>query len=65
MLEILFSKFSQLEEANSQFSLREKGYILEKTRLISLELSKLKATIMKSKINYEDRSTLLSNIKPF
>lgn len=39
--------------------------ILEKTRLLSMEFSKLKVFIMKSKINYDDRTKIMNNLKPF
>lgn len=46
-------------------SLKEKGIILEKTRLLSMEFSKMKASIMKSKIGYDYRTKILGSLRPF
>lgn len=49
---------------NSSLVVKEKGLILEKTRLSSMELSKLKVNIMKFKMQNEERIKLLSLLRP-
>ena len=64
---MMLTKISQFEENNfnSNLHLKEKGMILEKTRLLSMEFSKLKVFIMKSQISYKDRTNILNNFKLF
>ena len=50
---------------NVGLSMKEKGFILEKTRLMSMEFTKLKTSVMKSKMNYDDRTKVLNFLKPF
>ena len=60
-------KIAQMEDNhwNVGLSMKEKGFILEKTRLMSMEFTKLKTSVMKSKMNYDDRTKVLNFLKPF
>ena len=63
----MMEKIAQMEDNhwNVGLSMKEKGFILEKTRLMSMEFTKLKTSVMKSKMNYDDRTKVLNFLKPF
>ena len=67
LVEMMMEKIAQMEDNhwNVGLSMKEKGFILEKTRLMSMEFTKLKTSVMKSKMNYDDRTKVLNFLKPF
>ena len=66
-IEVMVIRITQLEEQlyGASAATKEKGLILEKARLLSMEFSKIKVTVMKSKMPSEERIKFLTSLKPF
>ena len=64
--EAMVLKINQMDEQmySTVSVAKEKGLILEKTRLMSMEFSKLKVSIMKGKLPNEERMKLLTALRP-
>lgn len=64
--EAMVLKINQMDEQmySTVSVAKEKGLILEKTRLMSMEFSKLKVSIMKGKLPSEERMKLLTALRP-
>jgi hypothetical protein len=62
----MVARIAQLESQlhNPAAVTKEKGLILEKTRLMSMEFSKFKVSIMKSKLPNEERMKCLTTLRP-
>lgn len=52
-----------LEDGMSKI-IEERGMIQENARKLSLEFQKIKANLLKSKANMQDKRELLNNLKP-
>jgi hypothetical protein len=64
---ILLAKISELEDENTYLArrLKEKNLIMEQVRHISMELTKFKAFILKSRLDFTQRTELLEALKFF